>query len=214
MKVVIFDDKIVPGLGQGPFLDPIFIPDDKYFLYKRLGYRIVNVSSRTPLVESGLKNAETYEINISNLNDTERAYINKLTGSNIPMRSSRPITEEIKKDTSVNIIEEDNTESKTLTTDEEETVEDTSDIIIEEDSTIINEEDSTNIEEETVEDFSEEIVEDSIEKENNMEEDTEEIDLQSLSKRQIISLLEEENIEVDNKMNRTQLIAFAEEKLS
>ena len=43
MKVVIYDHKIIPSLGQGPFLTPIEISEDKFRNLRRMGFQVKDV---------------------------------------------------------------------------------------------------------------------------------------------------------------------------
>jgi hypothetical protein len=56
MKVVIFDEGFIPGLGRGPFRTPIEISEDKFFLYKRMGIQVIKADVTAPIAESGVFN--------------------------------------------------------------------------------------------------------------------------------------------------------------
>ena len=56
MKVCIYDDGFIPGLGKGPFLQPIEISEDKYKTYKMMGLKIINASKYVSIAETGVVN--------------------------------------------------------------------------------------------------------------------------------------------------------------
>jgi len=60
MKVCIFDEAFIPGLGQGPFRTPVEITRDRYDIYKRMGLHIIDASATVPIAESGVINRVHY----------------------------------------------------------------------------------------------------------------------------------------------------------
>ena len=56
MKVCIFDEGFIPGLGRGPFRTPIEVSADKYALYKRMGLKVIDASKTVSIAESGVIN--------------------------------------------------------------------------------------------------------------------------------------------------------------
>jgi len=56
LKVCIYDDGFIPGLGKGPFLQPIEISEDKYKTYKMMGLKIINASKYVSIAETGVVN--------------------------------------------------------------------------------------------------------------------------------------------------------------
>lgn len=186
MKVIIFDEQFIPGLGKGPFTDPIEISEDKFNLYKRLGLKIIDVSKTAPIAESGVRNVQkTKKNNISSLNNEEISIVNKVSKTNFPVN--------------------DNTSISSKQVEKEEIVEESKSDIIEEP-----------IEESIEDVKTEEILEEEEVEETVVEEklDEEEIDLEALTKRELIELLNDNGFEVDPKLNKTKLIEKAEELLS
>lgn len=150
MKVVIYDEGFIPGLGRGPFRTPIEISEEKFFLYKRLGLTIINASKSVPMAESGVINRIK-----SKINNTSDTIIEDVSN------------EEIKKEEVIEtIVEEENTINDEIVNNENE----------------------------------EEVIE-------------EEIDINTLTKKELIELLTESGIEINGNMNKTQLLELANEKL-
>lgn len=59
MLVKIFEDRFVPGIGHGPFNDPISITEDQYRLLKRMGIHVAKI--QPSVVSMGVKAfKETY----------------------------------------------------------------------------------------------------------------------------------------------------------
>ena len=56
MKVCIFDEGFIPGLGRGPFRTPIEITEDQFGLYKRMGLKIINATKNISMAETGVFN--------------------------------------------------------------------------------------------------------------------------------------------------------------
>lgn len=173
MKVIILNDSFIPGLGRGPFKTPIEIKDEMYFIYKKMGLEIFNVTKSVPFAQTGVINSNRIK------NDIED-YEKKIEQINIVDKKETSIEDENRIETKPVDLENDEKESS-----EEVTTEN----IITEESKI---EDT-----ETISDS-----------------DEESIDLESMTKKEIISLLTENGIEVDNKMNKSQLVDYAAEQLS
>jgi len=176
MRVIIKSEGFIPGLGEGPFLKPIEIPDDKFYLYKRMGLEVINVSEKVPMSQGGIYARE---------NTIDREPIKIVSGLDPNIKTndvkiSPTVKSTIKEDEVEEVVSVDTTET--------------------EDSEDMDEVEPTEV---------------SIEKESEEEETSDdEIDLEAMTKREIISLLNDNGIEVDNKLNKNELINFAEENLS
>ena len=135
MKVCIFDEGFIPGLGRGPFRTPIEITEDQFGLYKRMGLKIINATKNISIAETGVFNRVPS------------------TAEEIPI-----ITEEseIKKEIIEEAIENNNTEE------------------------IIN------------------------------EKTDEEIDIDSLTKKELINILNENQIECNNNITKSKLKELVE----
>lgn len=147
MKVCIFDDGFIPGLGRGPFRTPVEIPDDMYSVYKRMGLKIINASSTVSIAESGLKNRTKIKKSEENVYESIK--------EEIPVIETTPVVEEV-----VEPVEEAPVEDAEVA--------------------------------------AEEIVE-------------EEVDINSLTKKELIDLLTENGITCNNNMTKSQLIQLFEE---
>lgn len=187
MKAVIYDEGFIPGLGRGPFKTPIEISEDKFFLYKRMGLHIIRADKNVPIVESGIRNRKRIK---------KEEYI---------LPTSEPVKE-------IQVIPEPVIEE---TTPVEEVVKET---VVEETAPI----------KEVVEENDDEITDDAVEEEttdnvNSLDETIDEIqdedfeeaevDLNFLTKKELVSLLTEEGIECNSNMNKATLLKLAEENL-
>ena len=118
MKVVIFDEGFIPGLGRGPFRTPIEISEDKFFLYKQMGLKVINAEKTVPIAETGIRN---------------RTIKNKIESEEIENIKTAPVEENIisttndiikEVDETVDETEETVTEEKSSTEDEAASLED------------------------------------------------------------------------------------------
>lgn len=208
MKVIIFDESFVPGLGKGPFLEPIEIAQDKYFLYKRMGLRIFDVSKKVSIVETGVKNRQKRTENFSEATNDERKIINSVSNTNLevketPKKGSKPVIEE-----TVEISTEvENTETEAEIEEILKEAEET-EVVNELDEDVIAETTET----EEIQDSDNEVEEES---EDISEEDDMSVEdyLRSLTKKQIVAYCDENDIEYSNKtdllkLNKEELIDF------
>ena len=162
MKVVIYDEGFIPGLGRGPFKTPIDISEDKFYLYKQMGLTIIRADKSVPIVESGIRNRT----------------VTKKENVNIP--EVKPVE-----------------------------VEPT---VVETTPEVVKEEEISEVE--TVDEVTPEVVDEpEVEDEVSEDEEETEIDLNSLTKRQLVELLTEAGVECNSNMNKTTLLALAEENL-
>lgn len=161
MKVIILDESFIPGLGRGPFKTPIEIKDEMYFVYKKMGLDIYNVTKSVPFAQTGVINSNRVK------NDIED-YEKKIEQNNIVEEKEITVEETPRTETKTEDLEVD-----------EMSVEETTETVKEEETS-----------------------------------DEESIDLESMTKKEIITLLTENGIEVDNKMNKSQLVDYAAEQLS
>lgn len=164
MKVVIFDEGFIPGLGRGPFKSPIEISEDKYFLYKQMGLKVLNAEKTVPIVETGIRNR------VKSVNELDE------------IQKETELKEEIK---------DSHEETVELGVVSEETFEEP---VVEE----------TPVEVETE-------VEESSEAEET--ENYEEVDINSLTKKELIDLLTEAGVECNNNMTKRTLVSLAEKSL-
>lgn len=171
MKVIILNDSFIPGLGRGPFKTPIEIKDEMYFIYKKMGLEIFNVTKSVPFAQTGVINSNRIK------NDIED-YEKKIEQTNIVDKKETIIEDETRIETKPDDLESDEKESSKEFTTESVVTEETET----EDTETISDEES--------------------------------IDLESMTKKEIIALLTENGIEVDNKMNKSQLVDYAAEQLS
>lgn len=171
MKVIILNDSFIPGLGRGPFKTPIEIKDEMYFIYKKMGLEIFNVTKSVPFAQTGVINSNRIK------NDIED-YEKKIEQTNIVDKKETTIEDETRIETKPDDLENDEKESSNEVTTESVVTEETET----EDTETISDEES--------------------------------IDLESMTKKEIIALLTENGIEVDNKMNKSQLVDYAAEQLS
>lgn len=171
MKVIILNDSFIPGLGRGPFKTPIEIKDEMYFIYKKMGLEIFNVTKSVPFAQTGVINSNRIK------NDIED-YEKKIEQTNIVDKKETIIEDKTRIETKPDDLENDEKKSS-------------EDVITE---SVVTEESET----EDTETIS----------------DEESIDLESMTKKEIIALLTENGIEVDNKMNKSQLVDYAAEHLS
>lgn len=172
MLVKIFEDRFVPGIGHGPFNEPISITEDKYRLLKRMGVHVVKI--QPSVVSMGVK-------------AFKETYGNKKIEKSVEVEDSIKIENSI--ESSIHVEE---TVAKPI-------VEDKIDEVVEEIETTEDESIKETIEEpETVE-----------EEEN--EETTEEVDVESLTKREIMSMLDEAGIAYSNTANKATLVSLLEE---
>jgi hypothetical protein len=181
MLVKIFDNKFIPGIGRGPF-EEVSITEQQFGILKRLGINMIKLNKTTSIEKI--------------VRETKPFYENKKNIAKPEIKKEEPIVEDIEEEEIENIDSEiDNIDvssfesefSKVKETEIEETVE--------EESLDIDESlDTEDVEEETE-------IEETVE---------EEIDLEAMTKKQIQDLLTENNIEFDNKLNKTKLIELAE----
>lgn len=138
MLVKIFEDRFVPGIGHGPFNDPISITEDQYRLLKRMGIHVAKI--QPSVVSMGVKAfKETYgNKKIEKAVEVEEPVV-KINDS---IKISTPIIEE----TVTEPIVEDKIDEVVETT-EEESIEET----IEEPETVEEEEIEESTEEVDVE---------------------------------------------------------------
>jgi hypothetical protein len=183
MKVCILDEGFIPGLGRGPFKTPIEISEDKYALYKRMGLQIINATKTVPIAESGVINK----------------FPKKKTEINIPKVEEKLVEEEVKE-----VIPETTIEPTIA----EEVVEETAteEPVVEEVKEVIPE---TTVEPT----IAEEVVEETATEEPVVEETEEVVDLNNLTKKELIDLLTEADIKCNNTMTKSQLIELAEANL-
>lgn len=172
MLVKIFEDRFVPGIGHGPFNEPISITEDKYRLLKRMGVHVVKI--QPSVVSMGVKAfKETY--------------------------GNKKIEKSVEVEDSINIENSIESPIPVEETVAEPIVEDKIDEVVEEIETTEDESIKETIEEsETVE-----------EEEN--EETTEEVDVESLTKKEIMSMLDEAGITYSNTANKATLVSLLEE---
>lgn len=162
MKVCIFDEAFIPGLGQGPFRTPVEITRDRYDVYKRMGLHIIDASATVPIAESGVINRVRYT------KPKEEKEVIKET----------PVTEII-----------------------EQPIEDNIPEVVENIEVI-----------ETIEE-NEEIKEEVIDETSEIKEDEEEVDIDSLSKKDLLDLLKSNDIPCNNSMTKKELVDLVNEKL-
>ena len=155
MKVCIFDEGFIPGLGRGPFRTPIEVTEDMYALYKRMGLKVINATKTVSIAESGVFNR---------------------------------------------VVKKSNKEEENIAMEEtvEETTEETTNETVEEEV------------EETTNEVTDETVEEVVEEETT-DETVEEVEINSLTKKELIKLLTENGIECNNNMTKAQLIKLFEE---
>lgn len=172
MLIKIFEDRFVPGIGHGPFNEPISITEDKYRLLKRMGVHVVKI--QPSVVSMGVKAfKETY--------------------------GNKKIEKSVEVEDSINIENSIESPIPVEETVAEPIVEDKIDEVVEEIETTEDESIKETIEEsETVE-----------EEEN--EETTEEVDVESLTKKEIMSMLDEAGITYSNTANKATLVSLLEE---
>lgn len=187
MKAIIFDETFVPGLGRGPFLDPIEIPKDKFFLYKRMGLRIFDVTKTASIAETGVKNRHTRIENFNNTSNAEKKIINSVTNVNLEIKEEKPIifNNDIKEIPNPINIKEEITEENIVETPNPEEVQDSDD----------NEEELIDNIDETSQEISEEDY------------------LRNLTKKEIVYYCDKEGIKYENKtellkLNKEELIKF------
>lgn len=187
MKAIIFDETFVPGLGRGPFLDPIEIPKDKFFLYKRMGLRIFDVTKTASIAETGVKNRHTRIENFNNTSNAEKKIINSVTNVNLEIKEEKPIifNNDIKEIPNPINIKEEITEENIVETPNLEEVQDSND----------NEEELID----NIDESSQEI--------------SEEDYLRNLTKKEIVYYCDKEGIKYENKtellkLNKEELIKF------
>lgn len=187
MKAIIFDETFVPGLGRGPFLDPIEIPKDKFFLYKRMGLRIFDVTKTASIAETGVKNRHTRIENFNNTSNAEKKIINSVTNVNLEIKEEKPIifNNDIKEIPDPINIKEEITEENIVETPNLEEVQDSND----------NEEELID----NIDESSQEI--------------SEEDYLRNLTKKEIVYYCDKEGIKYENKtellkLNKEELIKF------
>ena len=169
MKVVIYDEGFIPGLGRGPFKTPIDISEDKFYLYKQMGLTIIRADKSVPIVESGIRNRT----------------VTKKENVNIPEVKSVEVEPTV-------------VETPKFTKKVEVTPE------------VVKEEEVSEVE--TVDEITPEVVDEPEVEEVSEEEETE-IDLNALTKRQLVELLTEAGVECNSNMNKATLLALAEENL-
>lgn len=191
MKVIIYDAAIIPGLGQGPFLEPVAITDEKFFLYKRMGLKVVDVTNKAPIAESGIRNRQFNE-------KPSQAFI----------ESERQKKTEVKKTVEKEVyetpvIKEEVPEEVETPVVEDETTEDFDEIF-----NSISEETETPAEVEAEETEEDEVESDS--EEEDIESD-EEVNLEELTKKELQGIIAEYGLEYDSKWNKATLIKFIEE---
>ena len=207
MLVKIFDNKFIPGIGRGPF-EEVSITEQQFGILKRLGINMIKLNKTTSIEKI--------------VRETKPFYENKKNIAKPEIKKEEPIVEDIEEEEIENIDSEiDNIDvssfesefSKVKETEIEETVEEES-LDIDESLDTEDVEEETEIEE-TVEeeslDIDESLDTEDVEEETEIEETVEEeIDLEAMTKKQIQDLLTENNIEFDNKLNKTKLIELAE----
>jgi len=157
MKVCIYDEGFIPGLGKGPFREPVEITEDKYLIYKQMGLKIIDATKYVSIAETGV--------------------INRVSTP----KKSQPIVEE-KVEVAVEVKPVVKEETKT-------------EPVIEE----------TKVEEE----IKEETVEEVAEPEDVEEVEITEEELKTYSKKELIELLTDNEIEFDSKATKKDLLAIA-----
>jgi hypothetical protein len=182
MKVVIYDEGFIPGLGRGPFKTPIEISEDKFFLYKRMGLHIIRADKNVPIVESGIRNRKHIKKEEYTLPTSE------------PVKENPVIPEPVVEET----IPVEEVVEETIPVEEavEETIDEITDDAVKEETT-----DDVNSLDETIDEIQDEDFEEA------------EVDLNSLTKKELVTLLTEEGIECNSNMNKTTLLKLAEENL-
>ena len=187
MKAVIYDEGFIPGLGRGPFKTPIEISEDKFFLYKRMGLHIIRADKNVPIVESGIRNRKHNKKEEYTLPTSE------------PVREIPVIPEPVVEETApVEEVVEETVVEEIAPIEEvvEETVDEITNNAVEEEST-----DDVNSLDETIDETQDEDFEEA------------EVDLNSLTKKELVTLLTEAGVECNSNMNKTTLLKLAEENL-
>jgi len=192
MKVVIYDEGFIPGLGRGPFKTPIDISEDKFYLYKQMGLTIIRADKSVPIVESGIRNRTVTKKENVNIPEVKSVEVEPTVVETPKFTKKVEVTPEVVKEEEVS---------------EVETVDEITPEVVDE-----PEVEEVSEEEETVDEITPEVVDEPEVEEVSEEEETE-IDLNALTKRQLVELLTEAGVECNSNMNKATLLALAEENL-